>query len=327
MRVVLILNPTSGQSTLATEHGTVQEHETTIVQCLRDHGIEPEIRHTTPEDTGRGLAQQAAREGADIVIAAGGDGTIHAVACGLIGTQSALGIIALGTMNNIARSLSLPESIEDACAVIVQGDTGLIDVGLVNDDVFLEVVGIGLEAALFPAAEEVKSPGLRSTIDGLITGLKTLFTYRPPHLRLSFDEHKGRTFNAIEVTVCNSPYYGVHLQVAPGTVMDDGLLDVVVYRNFSKLEYLRHALAISQGRRLFQARIMQRKFKTLRVVSSVPVPVHADGVPHGTTPVTISIKPGALRVRIPRKVSDGPAMTHPDDRNVQHHEVARTIQP
>ena len=96
MRTALIFNPTSGVSTMATSTGTPEEHEQAILAELRKYDIEPQVYYTTPEETGKGLAEQAAKSGYELVIAAGGDGTIHAVATGLIGTQSTLGIIAAG---------------------------------------------------------------------------------------------------------------------------------------------------------------------------------------------------------------------------------------
>src|SRR5229473_7954966 len=139
MRAVLIMNPASGMSAMAATTGTAEKHEEVILAALRTHGIEAELRYTTPEDHGAGLAAQAAAEQADVVIAAGGDGTIHEVAHGLIGTHSALGIIALGTMNNLAHSLHIPATIEEACAVIATGETHAIDVGKINDQFFTEV--------------------------------------------------------------------------------------------------------------------------------------------------------------------------------------------
>src|ERR1700730_9951409 len=179
MRTILILNPASGASMLASHEHSLEENEKAIVAALRAAGIEPEIWPTTPEENGYGLAQKAAREGAEMVIAAGGDGTLHAVASGLIGTNSTLGIIPMGTMNNIAHSLEIPAEVEKACAIIAQGETCHIDVGKVNDHIFLEVAGIGLEAALFPAAEEFKSPGLLSSVHGAVKGLFTLLAFRP----------------------------------------------------------------------------------------------------------------------------------------------------
>ncbi len=299
MQVVLIINPTSGISTVTSRDMTPEETEQAILAGLRACSIEPEVYHTTPEDTGQGLSARAANAGADIVIAAGGDGTIHAVARGLIGTRSTLGIIPAGTMNNLARSLNIPETLEEACAIIANGETHAIDIGKINDQVFLEVAGVGLEAALFPLAEEIKQPGLLSTLHGAIGGLITLLTYHPAKINLSFDEHLQRPYQALEVTICNSPFYGAHLQAAPNASMDDGLLDVVIYKNFSKREYLQHALSISQGRRTYQPKITYRRVRSLRITSTHPMEIQADGELHGHTPAVVTILPGALHVKVP----------------------------
>ncbi len=305
MRAVLIMNVASGTSTMATTEGTSEEHQEAILAALRTHGIEAEVRQTTQEDHGAGLAAQAAAEQADVVIAAGGDGTIHEVAHGLVGTHSALGIIALGTMNNLAHSLHIPATIEEACAVIATGETHAIDVGKLNDQFFLEVAGVGLEAALFPAAEEVKGPGLLVTLRGLFNGLHTLLAYQPAKLRISFDEHQRRPYTAIQVTICNSRYYGPQFELVPEALMDDGLLDVVIFKQFSKLEYIQHAIAISQGKRTYQPKVIHRRVTSVRINADHPLEIQADGLPHGQTPATVTITPGALRVRVPAPVASG----------------------
>ncbi len=324
MRTVLILNPASGVSPLASEHKSPQESEEIIVNALRVHGIEPEVWYTTEEDPGNGLAKKAADEGVDTVIAAGGDGTQHAVAAGLIHRKSALGIIPLGTMNNIAHSLEIPEDIEQACAVIGEGTTRKIDIGTINDHIFMEVAGVGLEAAIFPAAEEIKSSKWSSTLHGILLGLTTLFRFQPTGFKLSFDEHKSRSYRAIQISVCNSPYYGAKFRFAPRAVMDDGFLDALIYKNFSKLEYLRHAFAISQGRRELEPKVARRKLKTLYVSSEQPVEIHADGVPQGYTPAMIKVQSGALRVHVPKKVATGPNITQPEQKNTQHYRRAQS---
>ena len=311
MKTVLILNPTSGTSIMAPTHNTPTSQEDQILQALHTYDIEPEVWYTTPEDPGEGLAKKAADEHADIVIAAGGDGTIHAVASGLIERESVLGIIAMGTMNNLAHSLGIPVTIEEACTVIAQGETHSIDIGKINGQIFIEVAGLGLEAALFPAAEEIKSSNLRSTIRGVFSGLKTLFTYKPIKLKIAMDGQERHHLNAIQVTICNAPIYGAHLQAAPDARMDDGLLDVVIYKNFSKLEFLKHAISISQGRRELQPKIKRRRAKFLRVSADHPVEMQADGLPHGTTPAIITIIPAALRVRIHADNAPGLRETSP----------------
>src|SRR5947209_10490064 len=319
MRTILILNPASGASMLAADTETPEQHEEAILAALRGYDIEPEVWYTTPEDAGGGLARQAAKEGADLVVAAGGDGTIHAVATGLIESKSTLGIIALGTMNNLAHSLDIPDTIEGACAVLAKGETRLIDIGKINDHVFLEVAGIGLEAVLFPAAEEIKSRGWLLGIDALVRGLVSLFSYQTTSLKIRFDGRKWRPYKAIQVTVCNSPYYGAHFEAAPNALMDDGLLDVVIFKNFSKLEYLQHADSIRRGERVLQPKITHRKAKSLYISADQPVEYHADGIPHGCTPATITIVPGALRVRVPQKVASGPNMASPELKQTQRY--------
>ncbi len=300
MRTVLIINPASGVSLLAeTDHDIPESSEEMILSALRTYGIEPEVWHTTLEDPGKGIAKKAADEHVDLVIAAGGDGTIHAVASGLIQRETALGIIPMGTMNNLAHSLGIPLPLEAACAIIAKGETRAIDVGIINGQTFLEVAGIGIEAVLFPVAEELKSAGFLSVVRGVIDGLRALVAYRPTRLRISFDDKKRRRYQAIQVTICNAPFYGVHFQIAPDILMDDGLLDVVIYKNFSKLEYIQHAISITQGRRVFQPKITHRRVKSLRISTDYPVEIQVDGVPHGHTPVVVTVAPGALRVRVP----------------------------
>jgi len=306
MRIVLIMNPVSGASMLATNEGTPEEHETAILAALRAHSIEPEVRYTTLEDPGEGLARQAAAEGADVVIAAGGDGTVHEVATGLVGSKSALGIIPLGTMNNLAHSLNIPETIDKACAVIVGGETHAVDVGKINDHFFTEVAGVGLEAALFSAGEEVKSPGVLTTVRGIIDGLRTLLTFRPVKLRILIGDHKRYYYRAIQVTICNSRYYGPQFELVPEASMDDGLLDVVIFKNFSKLEYIRHAISITQGRRDYQPKLIHRRVRSLYIRTDHPVEIQVDGIPHGFTPAAVTINPGALQVCVPARVAAKP---------------------
>jgi diacylglycerol kinase (ATP) len=323
MRVVIIVNPTSGSSPMAAHQGSLEDNRDLIVAALQKHNIEPEIQYTTEDDPGTGLAQKAAAAEADIVIAAGGDGTLHAVANGLIGTNSALGIIPMGTMNNIANSLSIPEDIEQACSIIIKGQTSLIDVGKINGQVFLEVAGVGLEAALFPAAEEIKSRGILSTVKGIVAGLSTLLAFRPTRFTVSFDGKRKRRFRAVQISVCNSPYYGAHLRFAPNALMDDGFLDALIYRNFSTLQYIRHALSISQGRRALGLRVSRRKVKAVYIEAEQPVEIHADGEQKGQTPAYITIEPGVLRVRVPEKTASGPNMSTKEEKQTKRYQQAQ----
>jgi diacylglycerol kinase (ATP) len=217
--------------------------------------------------------------------------------------------------------LNIPDTVPAACVAIANGETRLIDVGKINDQYFLEVAGIGLEAVLFPAAEEMKKPGLLTTLRGVVSGLKTLLTFTPTRIRITFDDRQRHPYEALQVTICNAPFYGMHLEVAPNILMDDGLLDIVIYRNFSKFEYIRHAISISQGRRTFQPKIIHKRIKSLRINSDQPLDLQVDGVPQGTTPAKVMVLPGALRVRVPGV--DAPGL-HTNEPEVEMSTPAKT---
>lgn len=305
MQVAVILNPVAGSSLIAKQNLSEVDVETVLLQALHELKIDAKVFYTTLEDPGEGIARELAARHTDLVIAVGGDGTIHSVARGLLDSASTLGIIPTGTMNNLAYSLGIPANLQEACAVLAHGKARNIDVGSINHHIFLEVAGVGLEAVLYPAAEAVKSSNLLSTLSGTFSGLWRLVKFRPPQVSVAFDHEKSHAYQAIQVTVCNTPYYGVHLNVAPGIAMNDGWLDIVLYTNFSKSEYLRHALSISQGRRPFTPKIIYRRAKSLRIYSRTAIEVHADGNIIGTTPAEITVIPGALKVLVPQKPVPG----------------------
>ena len=305
MQAVLIFNPTSGISTVAKKRMSPEETERAILEGLREGGIEPQILHTTLEDGGKDMARRAADEGAELVIAAGGDGTIHTVASGLVGTQSILGIIPTGTMNNVALSLNIPDTIPAACFAIANGETRIIDMGKVNEHVFLEVAGVGLEAKLAPAGEALKHRELRSIMHGIVSGLKTFFGFKAARMSIAVDGGKPYSYRALQVTICNAPFYGLHLHTAPQILMDDGLLDVIIYRNVSKFEYLRHALSLLLGRRPDHPKIKHLRVRSLHMATNVPTAIHVDGDPGGYTPAEVTVLPAALRIRVSGKDAPG----------------------
>ncbi len=296
MRTVLIVNPTAGISTITEHRMSPEETEQALLEGLRANGIEPALLHTTLEERGWGLAARAAQEGTELVIAAGGDGTIHAVASGLVGTASVLGIIPTGTLNNLARSLQIPDTIQAACRAIANGETRAIDVGMINEHAFLEVAGVGLEASLAPAGEEIKQPGLLSIIHGILRALKTFFGFKAVRMKIAVDGGAPRLYHTFQVTICNAPSYALHLQLAPHILMDDGLLDVVVYQNLGKFAYLRHVLSM-RWRRPPRPNIKHLRVRSLCVIPAVSMEIHADGEPGGFTPAEIVVRPAALRIR------------------------------
>ena len=295
MNTRLIINPTSGpaeKTNLLTE----------IVDALQTQGIKAEICTTTPDEDGEGLAAEAAQAGAQLVIVAGGDGTIEAAARGLRHTQTVLGIIPLGTRNNIAASLNIPTDLTQAIQTLVEGERGQFDMGKTNNYYFMEVVGVGLEASLFPCGNEVKE-GIKknylAAFKSFFSGIKTFLQFRPHRLALRFDGRKTRRLHTLQVNICNSPRYGVNFALAPEAKMNDGKLDVVYIDNPSKWDHLRHFFRAMRGERLPHERLNTYRAAKIEVRSHPQLEVHADGECLGTTPITVEVVPAALWICVP----------------------------
>ncbi|HEY3992192.1 MAG TPA: diacylglycerol kinase family protein [Ktedonobacteraceae bacterium] len=323
MQTAVILNPGAGTSPIAQQHVSDEEFEANLLRILHDLEIDAEVYYTTLEDPGEGIARQLADKQTDLVIAVGGDGTMHSVARGLLGSSSVLAIIPAGTMNNLAYSLGIPQNLQAACAILVAGEARAIDVGSINKQIFLEVAGVGLEAALYPAAEEVKSRGFFSVLKGACSGLWTLLNFHPPEMSITFDHEKARTYRALQLTACNAPYYGVHMNTAPGIFMNDGWLDIVLYTNFSKSEFLRHALSISRGQRPFAPKLIYRRVKSLTVRTNPAIDIHADGTVIGKTPAEITIMPGVLKVQVPRTPVAGLLAVNQEQKRLRRFSIRR----
>lgn len=295
MNTRLIINPTSGP---AEKPDLLNE----IVDALQTQGIQAEICTTTPDEDGEGLAAEAAQANIKLVIVAGGDGTIEAVARGLRHTQTVLGIIPLGTRNNIAASLNIPTDLTQAIQTLAEGERGQFDMGKANDHYFMEVVGVGLEASLFPCGDEVKE-GIKknylAALKSFFSGIKTFLQFRPHRLALRFDGRKTRRLHTLQVNICNSPRYGVNFALAPEAKMNDGKLDVVYIDNPSKWDHLRHFLTAMRGERLPHERLNTYRAAKIEVRSHPQLEVHADGECLGTTPITVEVIPRALWICTP----------------------------
>lgn len=295
MNTRLIINPTAGPA----EKPDLSDD---IANALQTQGIQAEICTTTIEEDGEGLATEAARMGVELVIVAGGDGTIEAVARGLMHTKTVLGIIPLGTRNNIAASLNIPTDLAQAAQTLAEGEHSLFDMGKAGDFYFMEVVGVGLEATLFPCGDEVKE-GIKknywNAFTSFFSGIKTFLQFKQHRLVLRFDGKRMRRLRTLQVNICNSSRYGVNFALAPEAKMNDGKLDVIYIDNPSKWDHLRHFFGAMRGERLPHDRLNNYRAKKIEIRSHPQLEVHADGECLGTTPITVEVVPAALWICVP----------------------------
>jgi diacylglycerol kinase (ATP) len=268
----LIFNPTSGAN--SKDPKSLE----TIVDLLRVHGIRAKVNIRTSGKTVRTFAKAAADNKEELVIVAGGDGTVEEAASQLVGTNTALGILAVGTMNNVARSLGVPLDLDDACALLGAGSTRQVDMGRVitdekqDGDYFLETAGLGLMAVALSAGEAIK----RGRFAGLPSALRKLFDYKPGPVRIDLDNGETILANSQLVTVSNAPLMGLNFLVAPAAKMDDGLLDIAVYDGMGKTDLLDHFAKMRNGKRVENPKVTFYQARKVRIQCQDDSPTDSD---------------------------------------------------
>jgi YegS/Rv2252/BmrU family lipid kinase len=249
-----------------------------MVGCLREHGILAGIDFKTSGKAVRELAKEAVDHGEELVIVAGGDGTIEDVASQLVGSKTTLGIIPTGTMNNLAHALGIPIKVEDAAALLGMGTARQIDVGRVVSkekaeiEYFLEGAGIGLSAIVIPAGQAVE----KQRWSLLPHAVRKLFDSKPESIQVELGD--GQVIDAFSqvVTVSNSPLIGKHIMIAPDAKMDDGLLDIAIYEGMGKTDLLRHFTSASKGKRVQDPKVKFYKSKSVRIRSTKALGANSD---------------------------------------------------
>ncbi len=294
-RIRVLVNPNSGAKA-GIPTNTAAEDEVRAVLESYFPGLGAELVVSVSEEVALAATRDAVAKRYDVVVAAGGDGTAGAVACELLGTETALGILPLGSVMNVARMLGIPRDLEGAAAIIATGEVRTIDVGEAKGQIFFEGGSVGLNAAVFREAQQADSDGGRYR--ALWAALWVLLRYRPPRMVLHLDD-RVLTTRALAVGVANGPYAGLGFTVAPDAAIDDGKFDVVIFSRFSRTELIRHFASIAFGRRRYSAKTATYRTSRVRIEGVHPLPCRADGHDLGSTPVEYVVRPGALRVIAP----------------------------
>ena len=287
----VLFNPNSGAKAGVPTNDTPEE---AVRAVMASHRLGEELVVTASEEEAAAATRDAVDRGYDAVVAAGGDGTAGTIACELLGRETALGILPLGSVMNVARMLGIPRDLDEAAAVLAAGAIRVIDVGEAKGRLFFEGGSVGLTAAVFREAQRVDAGHYHA----LAAALWVLLRYRPGRIRLTLDDATVAT-RALAVAVANGPYTGLGFTVAPEAKLDDGVFDVRVFRNYSRWELVRHFGAIAFGRRRYAPEVATYRSSTVPIESAHPRPCRADAHDLGTTPVTYAIRPTALRVVAP----------------------------
>ncbi|HEX7975803.1 MAG TPA: YegS/Rv2252/BmrU family lipid kinase [Anaerolineales bacterium] len=273
-----------------------------VTRWLGSDGRQVEVALAHPKAKATVIARKAARAGYKLVIAMGGDGTIEAVMRGLVGSKTRLGILPVGTFNNIAKSLGIPEDLESACALLRDGPVRRLDMGRVKTRQkgkfrFFELAALGLTASIYPQTKNITKGNWGQLRDAL----STLVHYQTPKVTLALDGESHIETETMLVTIANTPAFGANFLVAPQASLEDGLLDISVYPNFSKAELLAYFARVAREGYFEDNRIQRYRARKLKIQADPKQEIMADGIMLGKGKVVIRVLPGALRVVAPEQ--------------------------
>ena len=293
MRTKLIFNAGSG----AVGESPVQLMD--VISAMQEWKLVPEAFLVEPDCDLPAIVKSALEDGIRMFVVCGGDGTINSVAGSLAGTNATLGIIPTGTQNNVALSLGIPLDISSAIAILRTGQRIKVDLGQVTCGVitkpFLEVCSVGLVSALFPSADDIQHGNLARVGDFLAA----LVSAPPAEMRLKLDGKQEITSTCHVVLVSNMPYIGPHFKAGTSESIDDGLLDVLLFADLSKVELLGFVVqAARAGGEAEDERIQHYRVRSLEIATDPAMPVMADGLALGEGVVSIRVRRHALAVMV-----------------------------
>lgn len=229
-RIQFIVNPRSG---VTKKHRIVD----LIEQEIDTNYFDYEIVYTQYAGHATLLAAEASKDGFDIVAAVGGDGSVNEVARGLIGTETILGMIPAGSGNGFAMHLGWGRNIRSVIRRLAYAEVERVDTCSVNGHTFVNLAGVGYEAAVAQQLRTVKKRGLQAYMRLSFSGMSK---YKFKTYKITVDD-KELVTKALSITVANAPMYGYNFVVAPLAKYNDGLLEVIV---FKKLPWIRYFISM-----------------------------------------------------------------------------------
>lgn len=286
--ISFIVNPRAGVG----QGGALEK---LIAVQAQAHQSMVEVKYTRERGHATELAALAARQGADVVVAVGGDGTLNEVAQGLIGTPACMGIVPRGSGNGLARHLGIPLNTAQAVNALFSSQEFAMDVFRVNGKLSLNVSGIGFDGHVTNLFGVKTGRGLLGYVTVTV---QEFTTFREFHAEVIID-HRHINRSAFIIAIANSSQYGNNAFIAPSASVCDGLLHVNFLKKIPlyRMDFLYDFFAGKVGQSPYSDII---ETTAMEVTTSFPVAHHVDGEPAGLeTHFRVALTPGALKVLYP----------------------------
>ena len=297
----MLVNPVAGA-------GRAKKALPALQRFAQENGWRADFQVTCNVEDLRQCAREAAQAGRPRIFAVGGDGTFQ-VLINALGAHSniVLGVIPAGGGNDFAASLGIPLDTVAAARLLLQGSVCLLDaVRVKTADGVVRLYtgggGVGLDAEASRYAGGIYR-NVRGRLRYVLSAIRALTGFHSIQVRLQTDVENEANIvgHALLVAVLNTPSYGAGVRLAPGAIMDDGKLDLVLLDNLGFFEVLTMLPALLLRGDVHSTRLQRRTVRRVRIETDRPCAFHADGEIVGATPVEVAIVPGALRVLCPRQ--------------------------
>lgn len=296
--------PASGRALVLTNPKARQviDRLDSALDLLRETGLELLIAQPAHGRHGEHLHEH--RHQCDRVIVAGGDGTLNAMIDEIVQTGLPLGILPLGTANDLARTLGIPSDPLEAARIIAAGQTRAIDLGQANDKYFFNVASIGASVRISDelSGEMKKRWGVLAY---LWTAIRVLRASRPFRVRVHCGDEVWQA-RSLQITVGNGRFYGGGMTVAEDAMIDDGRLDLYSLELQKNWQIIGLARALRKGTLAGKNYVRTASGTEIRVVPRRTKRVNTDGDVTTKTPVTFRVAPAAVRVFAAVEPADGP---------------------
>ncbi|MBK7287693.1 MAG: diacylglycerol kinase family lipid kinase [Flavobacteriales bacterium] len=237
MKITVVINPRSGKKRAESLRGLAE-------QLGHEGGHELEFHTIAAPGDGKRFAEEAIATGMDRIISIGGDGTLNAVASGMVGSPLQLGIVPMGSGNGYARSLKLPRDPGEALRVTFNGKVRQMDVCYLNDQLFLGTAGIGFDARVAHAFDQSKGRGMWNYMRLII---KHILGAKPMHTVTKANNHT-REDEVLMFVFCNTREFGNGAVISPGSLPDDGLAELRIVTKPPLLPMLTAFIRMYNGR-------------------------------------------------------------------------------
>ncbi|MEC0244138.1 diacylglycerol kinase [Paenibacillus dokdonensis] len=289
-RARLIYNPSSGREEM-------RRRLPDILQRLDQGGIEASCHATTGEGDATASAADAVERGYDMIIAAGGDGTLYEVVNGMAGKENLppLGVFPLGTTNDFARGLGIPRNWEDYCDLVIRQQTRPIDVGKANDRYFINIAGGGtLTELTYDVPSRLKT--MIGQLAYYIKGVEKMVSLSPQELIINAEGQETIHDEFMLFLITNTNSVGGFEKLAPGARIDDGLLDVIALKKCNLAEFVRVVTLALRGEHMNDKKVITFRTSSMEVTSPGKVLLNLDGELGGSLPGQFSVLNQHLRI-------------------------------